>query len=131
MLAELADRRHLTELARWSEPLVADVVSTEYGRLLKDHAQLGTIVRCHVLLWRGLLTGGGNTDAYCRELARLARRAGLGDDEVERANMFVMDELMQIIATRYTRSPREAAALSVLVARAACRLTEASLAVPA
>src|SRR5689334_406988 len=111
MLQAFADQPS-PDFARWTEPLVADVISAGYARVVSDGAARAALVRCNALLWRNLLSRAASSETYVRDLMRLSGRAGLEPRSVERINEQVVDELMGVIAGRYTRSPRQAAALS-------------------
>lgn len=110
------------DLLRWMDPLASDMISAGYAQMIADEGARAPIVRCHALMWRGVLTGRDDIGTFRRELSRLASLAGLGEANIEIVNRQVLAELLDTVAARYTRSPREASRLSFEVARAACRI---------
>jgi hypothetical protein len=111
------------ELVRWAEPVLGDVLASGYAAHITDAKVVGPIVRCHVLIWRCVLSGDSRMEAFHEALARMTRRTGVSDQDIEELNREVLRELLHVIAIRYQRSPRSAGHFSMEVARAACRLT--------
>jgi hypothetical protein len=106
----------------WMDPLACDAIAMGYARAKGDATAIAGVVRCHALLWRCVLGGRDDPGAFRRELSRLAGVAGVSEGAIEQVNRDVMAELLDTIAQRFTRSPREAGRLSFEVARAACRI---------
>jgi hypothetical protein len=109
----------------WMDPLARDMISSCYAQINRPSKALVAVAACHGLLWRAVLNGRGDADVLRNELSRLAARASISESAVEWVNRQVMAELLETVATRFTRSPREASRLSFEVARAACRIAQA------
>lgn len=97
-----------SDLSRWADPLVGDVIGACYRNLRDDHRDVQYLVRCQGMLWRALLTGVGNVATFHKEVVRMAFRLGVGEHQIEDANRQVLTELMLVIASRYARSPKSA-----------------------
>ncbi len=121
MPPDLADQPG-ADLLRWMDPLASDVIAASYAHASGAPDTIDPLLRCHVLLWRSLLTGRDDAGTFRRELSRLVGLAGVSETFIENVDRQVLAELLDTVASRYTRSPREASRLSFLVARAACRL---------
>jgi hypothetical protein len=111
-----------TDLLRWMDLLANDMITAGYTQMIPDGDVRAPIARCHALLWRGVLTRREGIGTFRRELSRLAHAAGLDERHLDYINCQVMAELMETVAARYSRSPREASRLSYEVARAACQI---------
>ena len=107
---------------RWMDVLANDTIMAGYTQMIDDEGARAPIVRCHALMWRGVLTGREGVGTFRRELTRLSLTLGLDERHIEYINCLVMAELLETIAARHSRSPREASRLSYEVARAACRI---------
>lgn len=110
----------------WTHALVGDVLAAGYDGIPGDEIRLAAMCRCHILLWRFLLTGRDDFGTFHRELSRLAALCRIDERTLAALNRQVVAELLDTIAQRYTRSPREAGRQSFEVTRAACRLAEAA-----
>jgi hypothetical protein len=120
LTAELPEPEEL----RWMDPIARDVISASYAACKGDPAAIAGMARCHVLVWRASLVGRDDLGLFKRELARLAAQAGVSDDALEQVDRQVMAELLDTVASRYSRSPREASRLSYEIATAACRMAQ-------
>ena len=109
----------------WMDPLARDMIAMCYAQINRPSTALAAVAACHGLLWRTVLTGGDDAEIFRKELSRLAQRAEISESAVEWVNRQVMAELLETVARRFTRSPREASRLSFEVARAACRIAQA------
>ncbi len=109
----------------WMEPLARDMISICYAQINRPSTALAAVAACHGLLWRSVLTGRDDVAIFRKELSRLAQRANISESAVEWVNRQVMAELLETVARRFTRSPREASRLSFEVARAACKIAQA------
>jgi hypothetical protein len=107
------------------DPLARDMITMCYGQINRPSTALAAVAACHSLLWRTVLTGRDDAEIFRKELSRLAQQANISESAVEWVNRQVMAELLETIARRFTRSPREASRLSFEVARAACRIAQA------
>ena len=111
-----------SDLLQWMDPLAGDVIAAAYVTLARDLAPRAAIVRCHSLLWRALLAGRTDAPTFRRELSRLAAAARIPEGAIEGVDRMVLAELLDPVAARYSRSPREAGRLSLQVALIACWL---------
>jgi len=109
---------------RWLEPLAQDMILAAYARIVPDEAARSAITRCHGMLWRGLLSERPEAAAFRRELSRMANAAAVPESSVDAVNRLVLAELLNVVAARHSRSPREAGRLSYQVAIVGCRLAQ-------
>jgi hypothetical protein len=114
-----------SDLLRWMDPIAGDAIAAGYAHVDCGTGFLTPLARCHAMLWRRALNGQDDAGAFRRELSRLARLAGVSEALVEQVNRQILAELLDTVAQRYSRSPREAGAMSFEVARAACRIAMA------
>lgn len=114
----------------WMEPLARDMIGICYAQINRPSTALAAVAGCHSLLWRSVLTARDDAEIFRMELSRLAARASISESAVEWVNRQVMAELLETVARRFTRSPREASRLSFEVARAACRIAQARPSTP-
>jgi hypothetical protein len=105
-----------SDLLQWMDPLAGDVIAAAYVTLARDPAPRAAIVRCHSLMWRALLAGRSDAPTFRRELMRLTAAAKIAESAIESVDRMVMAELLDTVAARYSRSPREAGRLSFQVA---------------
>ncbi len=98
------------EIARWSEPLVADQIYDAYERWLGGACdESETLGRHHCRLWRNLLSGDIPHARQARgDLVEFARVAKGGEAILEAIDAAVLNELLQIILRR-APSSRDAA----------------------
>lgn len=113
-----------SEPLRWMEPLAADIVAASYKKIALRESGRVALVQCHRMLWRGLLTNRADCVTFRRELSRLASEHGAPESAVDNVNRLVLAELLNVVAARFSRSPREAGKLSYLVTIVACRLAQ-------
>jgi hypothetical protein len=111
-----------SDLLHWMDPLAGDVIAAAYATLAGDPAPRAAIVRCHSLLWRALLAGRTDAPTFRRELSRLTAAAAIPESAIENIDRLVLTELLDTVAARYSRSPREAGRLSYQVTLIACWL---------
>jgi hypothetical protein len=114
-----------SNMVQWMDPLARDMIFICYAQIKPNSAALAAVASCHGMLWRNVLTGRNEADALRQELSRLSARASISESALEWVNRQVMAELLDTVAKRYTRSPREASRLSFEVARAACKIAQA------
>ncbi|MDB5593531.1 MAG: hypothetical protein JWM36_492 [Hyphomicrobiales bacterium] len=112
------------DLATWTEPLVGDIVTSAYARLISDERAINVLSRFHILLWRNAIAEHEQAEASRRELHRIAKRFDVTDTEVREIDMQVIAELMHVISRRFRRSPETTRDCSMEMLRVACWLTE-------
>ena len=90
------------EMARWSEPLIADQVYRRYERYLGDrNAASETLGRLHCRMWRLLLSGkAAEAQSVLRHLSSVARLANLDDRLLESINAAIFNDLLGVIVRR-------------------------------
>ena len=95
------------DLAEWSEPLIADCIGDYYSaRFRGDERRVRPLVQLHCRLWREvLLQDGSQARGTRRELVRLGRLAGIDPPTLNKIDELVVDELTDVIAARFHRSP--------------------------
>jgi hypothetical protein len=127
---ELSDVRQ--EFAEWSEPIIADYLYEAYAeRMGAQTGTVRTLVTSHCRFWRALLTGNEAKFAtYRRELASLARLAGMPVTLIDAIDVGMLDELMNVCISRFLRSPSAARDYSHFMLRTAAHLSRAHI-VPA
>ena len=112
------------DLATWTEPLVGDIVTNAYARLMQDERAASVLSRFHILLWRNAIAEHEQADASRRELYRIAKRFNVTDTDVREIDMQVIAELMHVISRRFRRSPEQTRDCGMEMLRVACWLTE-------
>lgn len=120
-----AGANSLPESTNWMHPLAEDMIRMGYAQVQPRSPALRAVASCHGALWRAALSGRGEMDVLRSELSRLSALAGVSEAAVEWVNRQVMAELLDMVAKRYMRSPRETSRLSFAVARAGCRIAQA------
>lgn len=115
------------DILRWAEPLIHDVIHASYPDLAAHRNEALYLVRCQCMLWRALLSGKGSISMFHDEVYRNGGRLGLDQGRIEEVNRQIVTELMLVIASRHSRSPRQAAEASTQVAHAYGRLTQAQV----
>ena len=122
---ELSDVRQ--EFAEWSEPIIADYLHDAYAeRIGAQNRTLRTLVTSQSRFWRSLLTGNdAKLAVYRRELASLARLAGIPVTMIDAIDVGMLDELMNVCISRFLRSPSAAREYSHFMLRTAAHLSRA------
>ena len=97
-------------LRQWSEPLIFDRLFAAYGRLLRDETLARSLSRVHACAWRALVVG----DGLAFEASRVALVTALGPtnlapDHLAEVDAEIVTELLDVVASRYSRSQRVAA----------------------
>ena len=113
------------DLAQWSQPVVFDVITDGYVALVgNQHYSLRVLVAMHARAWRLMLLDEREKLRGARkELADLARLAGLSKQALDRIDTLVLEELLDVIMARFGRSADVVRSYSRLLL-----LTSASLA---
>jgi hypothetical protein len=114
------------EIARWSEPLVADRILMVYDqRLTGQEAASQALVFQHCRMWRNLLEGHTARALEARRsLVKLAQRARLSDRDLEEIDRSILDELLGVILRRCQGSHMAARLQGMALVMAASALGE-------
>jgi hypothetical protein len=114
------------EMARWSEPLVADQIYGEYERRLgRENKVSEALGRRHCLMWRHLIVGETNSAKSAqRELLKLAQTVNLDNSALGAINAAILADLLSIISYRSRRSRNTARLAGMSLLRAAKMLNE-------
>ncbi len=95
------------DLQLWAQPLVMDQITHYYFDRLRGRYELARELSViHYRMWRHLLNGDGDAATQARlahEGALLA--SGLDLRMAEEADRQVLDELMDVVVTRFQRTP--------------------------
>ena len=98
--------RLAAEILLWAEPLARDRLSVFWGAAARESAAGKALADLHWRAWRCALSNlPHGAVASRRDLAVLARGAGLQTDIVEDADEAVIDEIAEVIIARFRRSP--------------------------
>ena len=118
------------DLAEWSEPLIADCIGEYYSlRFSGDVRRVRPLTQLHCRLWREvLLQDSSHARITRRELVRLGRLAGVDPPTLNKIDEIVVDELVDVIAARFHRSPSTTGSYAKSLIRVAESLTEARIA---
>ncbi len=114
------------EIARWSEPLIADYIYTAYERCFGGPTEASEALgRQHCRLWRNLLDNEPVIARYLRrELLKAAAAEKLGAATLDAIDVGVFDHLMDIIMRRSQRSRDTAHSDGMTLVQAASTLGE-------
>ena len=98
------------DMALWSFPIVCDLVGETYGRVIGPrHASLRMFAFCHSQLWQAMLLDDPAAAAKAHaEVTRNLKSLGLKPSFVDEVNELVLDELMDVVAQRFQRTPHRA-----------------------
>ena len=106
----LSDRRsgNLDEARRtmwlWAEPIIIDRAVEVYGRIL-DEAGTVVLARKHCRLWRNVLLDQPSAVALIMdELRRAEVNLGLPEALIDDVNDVILEELVDIVMSRYRAS---------------------------
>ena len=115
------DRRsaHLDEARRtmwlWAEPIIIDRAVEIYAGLV-DEAGTVALARKHCRLWRVVLFDQpAAVSPVMEELRRAAGGLGLPDSLIDEVNDVILEELVDIVMTRYRSSRNSAKTFSMLL----------------
>jgi hypothetical protein len=117
------------DILDWSEPVVSDRIADAYDVCFGGNAELcKPMSRQHTRLWRLIISSDKRRAADARrDLLRLARASRLGAEALDAIDRLVLDELVDVIASRFQGSPAATRRYSRLVVEAAATLTETRL----
>ena len=91
----------------WAEPLICEQVLQTYSHASRLKREIDSVVSVHTRMWLALIDGDvGGFDDRRSELARLAQKADLASDAIDRANRAVLLELILVVVTRFKNSNR-------------------------
>lgn len=121
------DRRsaHLGEARRtmwlWAEPIIIDRAVEAYARIV-DEAGTVAMARKHCRLWRVVLSDEASVVAPAMDdIRRAALGLGLSEALVDDVNDLILEELVDIVMSRYRASRNSAKTFSmVLMSATAC-----------
>jgi hypothetical protein len=114
------------EIARWSEPLVADDIYNAYEACFGGKSDLTEFLgRHHCRMWRSLLEGEARrAELTRRELVQFAQRAGIGEEVLTAIDMKIFNNLLEIILRRGMGSRDSARSDGMTLVHAASTLGE-------
>ncbi len=117
--ADLGEARRTMWL--WAEPVIIDRAVDVYARIL-DEAGTVAMARRHCRLWRVVLGDQvGTTAAAMEELRRAAGSLDLSVALVDEVNDVILEELVDIVMSRYRASRNSAKTFSmVLMSATSC-----------
>ena len=106
---------------QWAEPIVIDRAVESYARVI-DETGTVAMARKHCILWRVVLFNHPATvSAALEELRRSADSLGLPDALVDDTNDVIIEELVDIVTSRYRSSRNTIRTFSlVLMAATSC-----------
>jgi len=112
------DRRELIE---WAEPVIADRVFDRYRIAAGGGGdKLDGLAAQHRKLWRSvLLDQDASVSLSRKELLRLGRMAGLSPSFVDAVDQDIIEELLEIVLSRYQASRTSAKRFSLILMAAA------------
>jgi len=119
------------ELADWSHPVIVDFMYELYAaRIGAGHQSLRALALSHARLWRFLiLADHDRLPSARRETLSIARLAGLRPNMLDEVDQAMLAELMDVVVSRFLRSPAMARTYSQIVLGVASRLAALSPAV--
>jgi hypothetical protein len=114
------------EIARWSEPLVADHIYPEYERYFGGKNELSEeLGRRHCRVWRNLLNGEAPHVKSARgNLLKLAHMVNLDDGALEAIDAAIFNDLLDVILRRCHGSRDKARLDGMTLVQAASMLGE-------
>lgn len=122
---DMASASARRELAEWSQPVVVDFLRDLYGRRVgHDHPNLRALCVSHGRAWRYMLQGDVERLAAARrDTTGVARLAGLKTADIVEIDAAMLDELMDVIVSRFQRAPAQAAVYGRILLGIAGRLS--------
>ncbi len=118
------------EMARWSEPLVADHIYPEYERYFGGKNELSEEMgRRHCRVWRNLLNGEAlYVKSSRRNLLKLAHTVNLDEIALDAIDTGIFDDLLDVILRRCHGSRDKARLDGMTLVQAASMLGEIRMA---
>jgi len=115
-------------LKEWSEPLIFDRLFFAYNEFVSE-ALARSLTRLHARVWRALIAGDMPSFESLREtLVATLKLCNLTLDHLAEVDGEIMDELLDVVISRYNRSHRTARAYHLALIELAGRLGPARLA---
>lgn len=100
--ADLDEARRTMSL--WAEPIIIDRAVEVYARVV-DEAGTVAMARKHCRLWRVVLSGQtAAVSPVLEEMRRASDSLGLADDLIDDVNDVILEELVDIVTSRYRAS---------------------------
>ena len=94
------------EILLWAEPLARDRLTAFWNAAARESGAGKPLADIHWRAWRCALSNlQHGASASRRDLAVLARGAGLQADIIEEGDEAVIDEIAEVIIARFRRSP--------------------------
>ena len=119
-----------SDMLAWSEPIAGDRIMEAYSTCFGEDSEIfKSMARQHIRLWRTIIAcDKPRAAAARRELLRLARLSRMGAEAIDAIDRLVLDELVEVMATRFNGSPASARSYGRLMIETATTLTETRLA---
>ena len=100
--ADLDEARRTMSL--WAEPIIIDRAVEVYARVV-DEAGTVAMARKHCRLWRVVLSGQtAAVSPVMEEMRRASDSLGLADELIDDVNDVILEELVDIVTSRYRAS---------------------------
>ena len=117
-------------MAGWIQPIVIDLSHDFYAKALGNkHKAIKAISVTHGRFWQALMADDIElVAATSRELNRHFRANGVPQESVRELDENILNELMDVVTVRFSRSPGQASACGHILLQAARRLTLMQLA---
>jgi hypothetical protein len=114
------------EMARWSEPLIADQACGEYERHLGGKNEVSESLGIqHSHMWRHLLKGEvRSAQSAQRDLLKLAQTVELDNGKLAAINTAILQDLLSVISRRSQSSRKTARLAGMSLMQAAMTLNE-------
>lgn len=112
-------------LLQWSEPVIFDRLREAYAQFGKDRDTSWKLARLHAKVWRALISGEMDKFGALRtELEAELATESLTLDCLAEADSQTMDELLEIVISRFRRSQRLSEGYHRALLDMAMRLTQ-------
>ena len=109
-------------LWQWAEPIVIDRAIESYARVV-DEAGTVAMARKHCRLWRVVLFNhAAAVSTALDDVRRAAHSLGLAETLVDDANDLILEELVDIVTSRYRSSRNTIRTFSLVLMAATSRL---------
>lgn len=117
------------DMLLWSQPIITDLAQEAYAGLLgARHHSLRVLAAMHARWWRVILGDETEKVAATRvDLTNLARLCGLGREAVDTLDDAILNDLVDVVTSRFSRSPQNVRLYVGLLLRASASLVEQRL----
>jgi hypothetical protein len=113
-------------LLEWSEPVIFDRLKEAYARRAGDLTRAARLAKLHAKVWRALISGDLDLFQGLRgDLVRALSEQGLDVACLVEADLGTMNELRDIVVSRFRRSRRIADGYGLALSEVAGRLNVA------